>query len=467
VPVDRRTLLPGQDRPSSGHVEGVVRAAADALDRVGPVAISPHIRRLREMVGNELLLLPSAAVIPRDERGRILLVRVIDTGRWAVIGGSMEPDESPQDCARREAEEEAGVTVGLGAILAVLGGPEYRMVYPNGDETAYVSTVFEATVLSGTPRPDGDETSEVGWWEPDELPVGEMSAFTRALLRDVGVLPGGRPPPKAPVVEADGAIVRHYESIREEDRISAGLGQLELLRVQDVLGRHLPSPPAEVLDVGGATGVHAAWLAERGFRVRIVDIAERHVALANRQLGAIGVTAELGDARSLPVDADSKDVVLLFGPLYHLIDRADRLTALREAYRVVRPGGVVAVAAISRFASLFDGLARGFLFDDAFVPIVERDLAEGQHRNPDDRPHWFTTAFLHHPDELRAEIGESGLELTELVGIEGLAGWLPRLADHWDDPAGRDRILWSAQMVESDPATLGLSGHLLAVAVKP
>jgi ADP-ribose pyrophosphatase YjhB (NUDIX family)/ubiquinone/menaquinone biosynthesis C-methylase UbiE len=449
-------------------------AAAETLDRVGPVPISPHIRRLRERVGHELLLLPSVAVIPRDERGRILLVRVIDTGTWALIGGSLEPDESPEEGARREAEEEAGITVVLGAIVAVLGGPEYRMVYPNGDETAYVSTVFEATVLSGTPRPDGDETSEVGWWEPDDLPVGEMGAFTRALLRDVGVLSGdGLPPkpsvshPKAPLVESDDAIVRHYEAIREEDRISSGLGQLELLRVQEVLGRHLPSPPADVLDVGGATGVHAAWLAQAGFAVHIVDITERHVELANRQLGTMGVTAELGDARSLPVDDDSMDVVLLFGPLYHLIARADRITALREANRAVRPGGLVAVASISRFASLFDGLARGFLFDQAFVPIVERDLAEGQHRNPDERPHWFTTAFLHHPDELRNEIGQSGLEMIELVGLEGLAGWLPGLNDHWVDPVGRDRILWSARMVESDPATLGLSGHLLAVAVKP
>jgi 8-oxo-dGTP pyrophosphatase MutT (NUDIX family)/ubiquinone/menaquinone biosynthesis C-methylase UbiE len=438
------------------------------------VPISPHIRRLRERVGNELLLLPSVAVLPRDERGRILLVRVIDTGTWALIGGSLEPDESPQAGARREAEEEAGITVGLGAILAVLGGPEYRMVYPNGDETAYVSTVFDATVLSGTPRPDGDETSEVGWFDPDELPLGEMTAFTRALLRDVGAIPGDRPRPEVPVplptapaAESEAAIVRHYEAIREEDRISSGLGQLELLRVEEVLGRHLPSPPADVLDVGGGTGVHAAWLVERGFGVHIVDITERHVELANRQLGAIGVSAELGDARSLPVDDDSMDVVLVFGPLYHLIERADRITALREAHRVVRPGGLVAVAAISRFASLFDSLARGFLFDEAFVPIVERDLAEGQHRNPEERPHWFTTAFLHHPGELRDEIAQSGLQLTEHVGLEGLAGWLPGLADQWEDPAGRDRILWSARMVESEPATLGLSGHLLAVTRKP
>ncbi len=265
----------------------------------------------------------------------------------------------------------------------------------------------------------------------------------------------------------DQPIVRHYEAIREEDRIASGLGQLELLRVQEVLVRHLPPPPATVLDVGGATGVHAAWLAERGFDVRIIDISPRHVEVANDQLGSVGVVAELGDARSLPVADASADVVLLFGPLYHLTEGADRLRALGEAMRVVRSGGMVAVATISMFASLFDGLARGFLFDPDFVPIVERDLAEGQHRNPDERAHWFTTAFFHHPDDLRRELVEAGLEVLELVGLEGLGGWLPHLADRWDNQAARERILWSARMIESEPSLIGLSAHLLAVAAKP
>jgi ADP-ribose pyrophosphatase YjhB (NUDIX family) len=154
------------------------------------VAVSPHIRRLRELVGNELLVLPSAAVLPRDESGRVLLVKDADTGFWAAIGGAIEPDESPQECAVREAAEEAGVVVRLGALLGVLGGPEYRMVYPNGDRTAYVSTVFDAVVVSGSPEPDGEETTEVAWWSPESLPLEQMSAFTRALLRDVG-LDGG------------------------------------------------------------------------------------------------------------------------------------------------------------------------------------------------------------------------------------------------------------------------------------
>jgi hypothetical protein len=84
------------------------------------------------------------------------------------------------------------VALSLGPILAVLGGPEYRLTYPNGDQTCYVATVFDATVVGGTPHPDGDETSEVGWWRPDQLPRDEMSTLTRALLRDAGVTPDRR-----------------------------------------------------------------------------------------------------------------------------------------------------------------------------------------------------------------------------------------------------------------------------------
>jgi ubiquinone/menaquinone biosynthesis C-methylase UbiE len=265
-------------------------------------------------------------------------------------------------------------------------------------------------------------------------------------------------------VGEDEAISEHYEAIREEDRISSGLGQVELLRTQEVLRRHLPPPPAYVLDVGGGTGVHASWLAQSGYTVHVVDLTPRHVERVKHDLGVAGVTAEVGDARRLNAADDSADVVLLFGPLYHLTDHHDRQQALREAIRVARAGGLIAVAAISRFASLFDGLARGFLFDPDFRQIVQRDLAEGQHRNPDNRPHWFTTAFMHDPEQLRQELEEAGLNVIELVGLEGLAGWLGHLGDEWDTEAGRETILYSARAIESDPSVLGLSAHLLAVA---
>lgn len=151
------------------------------------MVISPHVRQLRDKVGHDLLLLPSTTILPRDDAGRVLLVRLVDTGNWATIGGAVEPGESPREGAVREAQEEAGVTVELGKILGVLGGPEYCVTYPNGDESAYVVTVFDATVTDGTPRPDGEETSEVGWFQPGELPFDQMGGLTRALFRDLGL----------------------------------------------------------------------------------------------------------------------------------------------------------------------------------------------------------------------------------------------------------------------------------------
>lgn len=149
--------------------------------------MSPFVRRLRDLIGNELLVLPSVSVLPRDEEGKLLLVRVIDSGLWATIGGAVEPDESPQEAALREAREEAGVELELGPIVAVVGGPEYRLTYPNGDQTSYVVTVYDATVVGGTPTADGDETSDVAWWDTRRLPHDQMGTLTRALLRDAHV----------------------------------------------------------------------------------------------------------------------------------------------------------------------------------------------------------------------------------------------------------------------------------------
>jgi ADP-ribose pyrophosphatase YjhB (NUDIX family) len=151
------------------------------------MAIADYIARIREKVGHELLVLPSVAVIPRDDRGRVLLVKDIDTGLWAAIGGAVEPDESPAEAGVREAKEEAGVNVQLGPLLGVLGGPQFRITYPNGDQTSYVSTVFEARVVDGVARPDGEETSAATWWAVQELPYAEMSDFTRALLFAIGL----------------------------------------------------------------------------------------------------------------------------------------------------------------------------------------------------------------------------------------------------------------------------------------
>ncbi len=255
-------------------------------------------------------------------------------------------------------------------------------------------------------------------------------------------------------------VLSHYLGNDEAGRLTATMrGRLELARTREVLAAHLPRPPARVLDVGGGPGAHAAWLAGDGFSVMVVDPVGDHV-LAARAIP--GVAGAVGDARALPVPDASVEVVLLLGPLYHLAERADRVSAWREAARAVVPGGLVAGGAISRFASLLDGLRTGQLADERFRAIVERDLAEGQHRNPDGHPDWFTTAYFHHPDELAPEAAEAGLEPRSPVGLEGPAAWISGPTE-----PGMDEALLAARAVGQEPTLAGLGPHLLLVARRP
>jgi len=259
-------------------------------------------------------------------------------------------------------------------------------------------------------------------------------------------------------------LFAHYSLGVEDQRLVEN--SLEFLRTRDVLDRFLPGPRARILDVGGGTGVYAEWLAGKGYEVHLVDAVPLHVeqARARADRGG-GFSVAVGDARDLGGEGSSYHAVLLLGPLYHLIERSDRIQALREAARVVRPGGVVIGAAISRTASLLDGLARSYLQDPRFRDVVVEDLRSGQHRNPDplQRPEWFTTAFFHSGDELAAEFDAADLAVDGVFGVEGPAWLLANLDERLADREQRDAILWAANLAERDPALLHLSSHLLAV----
>ncbi len=262
-------------------------------------------------------------------------------------------------------------------------------------------------------------------------------------------------------------IVNHYGQGVEAGRLTSSYGSLELLRTQEILTRFLPDPPATICDVGGGPGVYATWLARGGYEVHLIDAVELHVQQAREASSAQPDTpiasCTHGDARRLDLEENSVDATLLLGPLYHLTERSDRVQALREAGRITRPGGLIFVAAISRFASLLDGMFRGFIADSEFQTIMREDLRSGQHRNPNDRDHFFTTAYFHRPEELRVEFASAGLTHMQTLAVEGPAGFIQKVTDGWEDPQWRAQVLETIRLIEAEPAVLGASPHLLAI----
>ena len=258
----------------------------------------------------------------------------------------------------------------------------------------------------------------------------------------------------------------YYDRDEEEGRLRAGAGLLELVRTKELVRRYLPAAPASVVDIGGGAGVHARWLAELGHRVDLVDAVPLHVAKAAE---IPGVTAVLGDARKLDAADESYDFVLMCGPLYHLLTVEDRLAAWREAHRVLKPGGHVAAATISRFSSFHDGLYRNLFQHREFRDMVESTVVDGHHRPPENRDYnWFTHTYFHRPEESVQEASAAGFLAPQVFSIEGSGRALSddevetRLADH----ERREQLLWALRLVETEPSVLGVSSHLLTVGRK-
>lgn len=253
------------------------------------------------------------------------------------------------------------------------------------------------------------------------------------------------------------------------NRLLHGASNLEFERSKRIILRYLPRRPVTILDVGGGPGRYSFWLSEIGHSVHLVDVLPLHVRQAREsQRKARNPLASItvGDARSLDFEDGFADAILLFGPLYHLIRRRERLEALAEAHRVLKPGGVLLAAAISRFTSTLDGCLEGFIRDPVFMKIISRDLRNGQHRNPTNNPAYFTTAFFHHPDELGAEISEAGFKSVEVHAVTGFAWLLPEFDQMWKNRRLRARLMAVLDQTELEPSMLGVSDHLLAVGTK-
>ena len=257
-----------------------------------------------------------------------------------------------------------------------------------------------------------------------------------------------------------------YSEHPDDERLSRGWGMLEFARSKEIVLRHLPAGTRTVLDVGGGTGIYTEWLGELGYDAHLIDITPAHIAFARSNRRRVA-SAEVGDARDLSWQDASADAVLLFGPLYHLIESADRTLALREARRVLHPGGIVFASAICRFAPLLASLIGGFFDEPAFSGVLARALEDGQHRNTTGDPKRFTTAYFHRPEELIAEMRAAGFDVIELVPVEGPC-WLAKgsesgFTECWLDTDRRNRLLELARAVEHDPMALALSPHVLAV----
>lgn len=266
------------------------------------------------------------------------------------------------------------------------------------------------------------------------------------------------------------SVREFYETVSEDGRLERGLGVVEGFRTKELLKRFLPASGWRICDIGGGTGYYSDWLALQGHSVSMLELAPSAVEAAKSRQ-TVPYEAVAGDARQLPWTDASFDAALLLGPLYHLQQKTDRLQALTEAFRILRPGGILFAAGISKYSSAtwalsVYGQTNDYIDDPIYMEMLREELTTGIHRKPA-QYNCLCDAYFHTPENFRQELGEAGFQVDSLFAVEGCAWLTPALAEKWQDKTCRENLLTLVRLTEEEPSLLGLSPHFLAVAKKP
>lgn len=147
------------------------------------MAISGYVRKLRSRVGHDFLLLPAVTAVIQDG-DRFLLARQRDTRRWSLIGGGIEPGETPEAALRREVHEELGVAPLVGAIVGAYGGRRLETTYPNGDRVGYISVAYRCSLPVDVLDLDQDEVIETRWVQRSDVDALHRHDWIDRVLDD-------------------------------------------------------------------------------------------------------------------------------------------------------------------------------------------------------------------------------------------------------------------------------------------
>lgn len=259
-----------------------------------------------------------------------------------------------------------------------------------------------------------------------------------------------------------------YNSGVEMGRLHRSLGLIEFERTKEILLEELPKPPAVIYDIGGAYGEYAYWLASLGYEVYLYDLAEEHIRLA-RELACTQPAplreAAVADARSIPRPDASADAILLFGPLYHIVEVEERRKCLAECMRLLKPGGKLFTANITCFSTalkyteLYD--RRPVLDDEACYRMIESTMRTGLHRGNE-----IGLVYFHRPDELRREVAAAGFADVALRGVIGPAWIIRNLDEIWPNPIKREAVMRIVRLLDREESLMGFSTHFLSVSRK-
>ena len=260
-------------------------------------------------------------------------------------------------------------------------------------------------------------------------------------------------------------VVDTYENYKEENRLTTNNARRIEFETTIRVMEELIGTDKKILDCAAGTGIYAFHFADRGREVTATDITPRHVEIMNRILEEKDYkmhTAVL-DATDMSMFADeSFDVVFNMGPFYHLIDEEQRKKCMEESIRVLKKGGLIFTAYISRFY-IFQYIA---MHDKQFLDrkLSEQLMQTGILRHDDEKCFW-TDSYYATKSEMENLYKQKGVEVIDHFAQDGLTPMFASTVDTWSEEEFRIWCDYHYSVCRED-STLGASNHVIIVGKK-
>ena len=167
-------------------------------------------------------------------------------------------------------------------------------------------------------------------------------------------------------------LINYYNKFNEDKRLTTKHGQVEFLTAIKYIEKYLKDGD-KILDIGAGTGKYSIYFKNKGYDVEAVELVKHNLKVIEKN--NVNIKTYLANATNLSmIKDDSFDIVLLFGPMYHLISMKQKIDALREAKRIVKNDGYIFISyCMNEYAVLTHGFIEGYIKDSIKNNLIDKN----------------------------------------------------------------------------------------------
>ena len=250
-------------------------------------------------------------------------------------------------------------------------------------------------------------------------------------------------------------LITYYNKFNEDKRLNTKHGNIEFITAINYINKYIKKGD-KILDIGAGTGKYSIYFYNEGYDVTAVELVKHNLRVLEKK--EPNIKAYQGNALDIKLPDNSFDIVLLFGPMYHLISFEDKLKAIKEAKRILKPNGLLFISyCTNEYAVITHGFIENSINESIKNKLLDKDFKITP--KEDDLYSFVRLEDINKLNEL------SNLKRVKIINQDGPTEYIKKIINKMDDETYKNYINYHLNTCER-PELLGAGRHILDIVSK-